>query len=85
MKRKIIITFDDDDLDAREVLSRAGQIVARGYKSVAANVPHYSWVTTWDSPEHHIMALTKIKKSATSADSIEFIKEIKEEIKEPTP
>ena len=78
MKRKIILTFDDDDLGAGEVLSRAGQIAARGYKSVAAGVPHYSWVTTWDSPEHHIMALTKIKKSAASADSIEFKKEVKE-------
>ena len=78
MKRKIIITFDDDDMDAREVLSRAEQIAARGYKSVAAGVPHYCWVTTWDSPEHYIMSLTKIKKSATSADSIEFIKEVKE-------
>ena len=78
MKRKIILTFDDDDLDAGEVLSRAGQIAARGYKSVAAGVPHYSWVTTWDSPEHHIMALTKIKKNALSADSIEFKKEVEE-------
>ena len=78
MKRKIIITFDDDDMDAGTVLRRMIQIADRGYKSVAAGVPHYSWVTTWDSPEHHIMALTKIKKSAASADSIEFIKEVKE-------
>ena len=78
MKRKIILTFDDDDLDAGEVLSRAGQIAARGYKSVAAGVPHYSWVTTWDSPEHHILGLTKIKKNALSADSIEFSKKTKE-------
>ena len=78
MKRKIIITFDDDDLDAGTVLRRMIQIADSGYKSTAAGVPHYCWVTTWDSPKHHIMALTKIKKNAAAADSIEFIKEIKE-------
>ena len=28
MKRKIILTFDDDDLNAGQVLSRVGQITA---------------------------------------------------------
>ena len=82
MKRKIIITFDDDDMDAREVLSRAGQIAVRGYKSVAAGVPHYCWITLWEFPDHHILAFAKIKKNAAAADSIEFIKEINKEVKE---
>ena len=82
MKRKIIITFDDDDMDAREVLSRAEQIAARGYKSVAAGVPHYCWITLWEFPGHNILALAKIKKNASSADSIEFVKEVNKEVKE---
>ena len=78
MKRKIIITFDDDDMNAGEVLSRAGQIAVRGYKSTAAGVPHYCWITLWEFPGHNILALAKIKKNAAAADSIEFVKEVKE-------
>ena len=78
MKRKIIITFDDDDMGAGTALSRVMQMAAGGYKSTAAGVPHYSWVTLWEFPGHSILALAKIKKNAAAADSIEFIKEIKE-------
>ena len=78
MKRKIIITFDDDDMGAGTALSRVMQMAAGGYKSTAAGVPHYPWVTLWEFPGHSILALAKIKKNAAAADSIEFIKEIKE-------
>lgn len=77
MKRKLIITYDDADQDAELALMRTIQIISLGYISVAAGVPHYSWVTTWEFPEFHIVAEAKIKKNAASADSLEFFKQAK--------
>ena len=77
MKRKIIITFDDADQDVESALMRTMQIVSRGYRSMAAGVPHYSWVTTWEFARFHIVAVAKIKKNSSSADSLEFVKEDK--------
>ena len=79
MKRKIIITFDDADQDAELALMRTIQIISLGYISVAAGLPHYSWVTTWEFPRFDIVAVAKIKKSAASPDSLEFFKQIKKD------
>ena len=79
MKRKIIITFDDADQDAELALMRTIQIISLGYISVVAGLPHYSWVTTWELDDHQIVALAKTKKNAASADSIEFVKENKDD------
>ena len=76
MKRKIILTYDDDDMNAEAALARMSQVAARGYVSQAAGVPHYSWCTVWESSGHSILALAKIKKNKASADSIEIVKEI---------
>lgn len=77
MKRKLIITFDDADQNAEAALMRAIQIISSGYRSKAAGLPHYCWVTTWEFPEFHIVAEAKIKKNAASADSLEFFKQAK--------
>ena len=77
MKRKIIITFDDADQSAETALVRTMQIVAGGYRSMSAGVPHYCWATTWEFPGFHIVAVAKIKKNSSSADSLEFVKEDK--------
>ena len=77
MKRKIIITFDDADQNVVSVLVRTMQIVSGGYRSIAAGVPHYAWVTTWEFPSFDIVAEAKLKKSAASPDSLEFVKEDK--------
>ena len=77
MKRKIIITFDDADQDAELALMRTIQIISLGYISVAAGLPHYSRVTTWEFPRFDIVAEAKLKKSAASPDSLEFVKEDK--------
>ena len=76
MKRKIIITFDDADQTAAEALARAGDIVAKGYRSTSVGIPHYAWVTTWPRPHFYLLAVTKVKKSKDSPDSIEFIREL---------
>ena len=79
MKRKIIITFDDADQDVESALMRTMQIVSRGYRSMAAGVPHYSWVTTWEFARFHIVAEVKLKKSPASPDSLEFFKQVKKD------
>ena len=75
MKRRLIITFDDDDLNAPTALAMTAQIIARGYVSAAAGIPHYCWATFWQLPKYEMLACTKIKSSSASADSIEFIKQ----------
>ena len=75
MKRRLIITFDDDDLNAPTALAMTAQIIARGYVSAAAGIPHYCWATFWQLPKYEMLACTKIKKGSASADSIEFIKQ----------
>ena len=77
MKRKLIITFDDADQSAESALMRAIQVISGGYRSTSAGVPHYCWATTWEFPGFHIVAVAKIKKNSSSADSLEFVKEDK--------
>ena len=76
MKRKIILTYDDDDMNAEAALARMSQVAAQGYISTAAGMPHYCWCTRWEFPGHSILALAKIKKNAASADSIQIVKEL---------
>ena len=72
MKRKIIITFDDDDMGAGTALSRVMQMVNGGCELAAATPPDYSQVTVWEFDDQMLLAVTEIKISTAAADSIKF-------------